>query len=58
MRPLKALPDLQALEEVRREYTLYVLERCRGNGVAAARTLGIDRKTLYRMLKRWRDDGP
>jgi len=38
------------LAEVSRAYVRSVLEAHRGNKAAAARTLGIDRRTLYRML--------
>jgi two-component system response regulator HydG len=32
---------------------LRVLEALAGNKTLAARTLGLDRKTLYRKLERW-----
>jgi DNA-binding NtrC family response regulator len=41
------------LEEVVREHVLRTLERCGGRKREAARALGVDRTTLYRMLKRW-----
>jgi two-component system, NtrC family, response regulator HydG len=41
------------LDEAVRSHVLQALESCRGNRVAAARRLGIDRTTLYRMLLRW-----
>jgi len=47
-------PDTDAtLDELVRSHVLAVLERCRGNRAVAARTLGIDRSTLYRMMLRW-----
>ncbi len=45
--------ELVPLEEVERRYTLRVLESVRGNKAAAARVLGVERKTLYRKLERW-----
>jgi len=45
--------ELGPLEEVERRYVLRVLEAVRGNKAAAARILGVERKTLYRKLERW-----
>jgi two-component system response regulator HydG len=45
--------ELVPLEEVERRYTLRVLESVHGNKAAAARVLGVERKTLYRKLERW-----
>jgi DNA-binding NtrC family response regulator len=45
--------DLAPLEEVERRYVLRVLDAVGGNKTLAARTLGLDRKTLYRKLERW-----
>jgi len=47
------LVTLAALE---RQHVAWVLERVGGNKAAAARILGIGRKTLYRMLERWGAD--
>lgn len=44
---------LVTLEELERRYVGKVLESVSGNKSAAARILGIERKTLYRMLERW-----
>ncbi len=44
---------LVTLEELERKYVGRVLESVTGNKAAAARILGIERKTLYRMLERW-----
>jgi len=41
------------LDEVLRSHVLRTLDRCQGSRSAAARALGIDRTTLYRMLLRW-----
>jgi len=46
------------LEELERRYVARVLEGVSGNKAAAARVLGIERKTLYRMLERWGDHTP
>jgi two-component system response regulator HydG len=45
--------ELAPLEEVERRYVLRVLQALGGNKTLAARTLGLDRKTLYRKLERW-----
>jgi len=45
--------DLVTLAELERRHVACVLERVAGNKAAAARILGIERKTLYRMLERW-----
>jgi two-component system response regulator HydG len=45
--------ELVALDEVERRYILHVLEAVEGNKTVAARTLGLDRKTLYRKLKQY-----
>ena len=44
---------LCSLAELERRHVARVLERAGGNKAAAARVLGIERKTLYRMLDRW-----
>jgi len=41
------------LEELERRYVARVLEGVNSNKAAASRVLGIERKTLYRMLERW-----
>jgi two-component system response regulator AtoC len=41
------------LSEVERRYILFVLKRQQGNQIKAAAVLGIDRRTLYRKLKRY-----
>jgi len=52
--PLSALfEDLPALDELERRYLLYILEVTGGNRTRAAEILGIDRRTLYRMIERY-----
>ena len=46
------------LEELERRYVARVLEGMNNNKAATARILGIERKTLYRMLERWGDRTP
>ena len=56
--PLSALfEDLPALDELERRYLLYILEVTGGNRSRAAEILGIDRRTLYRMIERHGSDG-
>jgi two-component system response regulator HydG len=43
----------RTLEQVEAEYIRHVLERLNGNKSQAAKTLGIDRKTLREKLKRF-----
>jgi two-component system response regulator HydG len=45
--------DLVPLEEVEQRYILHVLDAVDGNKTLAARTLGLDRKTLYRKLRQY-----
>jgi DNA-binding NtrC family response regulator len=45
------------LERLEREYVLRILREVGGNQVRAAETLGIDRRTLTRKLKQYRDEG-
>jgi DNA-binding NtrC family response regulator len=45
--------ELVPLEEVERRYILHALGAVGGNRTAAARTLGLDRKTLYRKLRQY-----
>ena len=52
--PLAALyEDLPTLDELERRYLAHVLEITEGHRTRAAETLGIDRRTLYRMAERF-----
>jgi len=46
--------ELLRMEEIERRYILHVLNAVQGNKTAAARILGIERKTLYRKLEQFR----
>jgi two-component system response regulator HydG len=52
-RPPADSPDLISLAELERRHVLRVLRSTEGNREAAARILGISRRTLTRMLQRW-----
>ena len=45
--------ELLSLDEIERRHVLRVLAALDGKRAAAARVLGLDRKTLYRKLERW-----
>jgi DNA-binding NtrC family response regulator len=45
--------QLPTLEEMEKQYLMRVLREVGGNKVKAARVLGIDRRTLYRMAERF-----
>lgn len=47
-------PDTPNLEEVKKRYVLHVLKQTEGNISATARVLNIDRRSLYRMLARYK----
>jgi len=51
--PAQLLP----MEEIEHRYIRQVLEVVHGNKAFAARVLGMDRRTLYRKLDRWREAG-
>lgn len=52
--PLSALfEDLPPFDELERRYLIYVLDVAGGNRTRAAEILGIDRRTLYRMIERY-----
>lgn len=50
-----SVPLLGDLKKIERAVIEAVIERCRGNKAAAARALGLHRRTLYRILQ---DEGP
>lgn len=51
--PAKPAPARPTLDDTVRTYVLQILAECGGNKTAAARTLGVPRRTLYRMLERY-----
>ncbi|MFH1465267.1 MAG: sigma-54 dependent transcriptional regulator [Pseudomonadota bacterium] len=52
--PLAATPEqLMPLEALERRYVAHAMKVLGDNKALVARTLGIDRRTLYRMLERW-----
>ena len=46
--------DTPSLEEVKKRYVLQVLKQTQGNVSATARILDVDRRSLYRMLARYK----
>ncbi|MDE2058136.1 MAG: sigma-54-dependent Fis family transcriptional regulator [candidate division NC10 bacterium] len=46
-------PNLVTLEELEKRYLIRILNETRGNKTQAAKILGIDRRTLYRMAERF-----
>jgi DNA-binding NtrC family response regulator len=48
---------LLPMHEVERRYILHVLDTAGGNKTLAARILGFDRRTMYRKLERFEDEG-
>ena len=48
------LADTPSLEEIKKRYVLHVLQRTQGNVSATARILNVDRRSLYRMLARYK----
>ncbi len=49
----KALAQEATLEDLEREYIRVVLRRTKGHQIRAATILGIDRRTLYRKIRRY-----
>ncbi len=52
----RARDERWTVERLEREHILSVLESVSGNQTQAAAALGIDRRTLYRKLKQYRDE--
>ena len=50
--------ELLPMHEVERRYILHVLDAVGGNKTVAARILGFDRRTMYRKLERFDQQGP
>ncbi len=48
------ITDTPALEEIKKRYLFHVLALSEGNVSRAAKTLNIDRRSLYRMLDRYK----
>ena len=48
-----AFADLPTLDELEKRYLLHVVEVAEGNRTKAAKIMGIDRRTLYRMAARF-----
>ena len=53
----RAMRERWSLERLEREYILDVLRETRGHQIRASEILGIDRRTLYRKLKQYREEG-
>ena len=51
--PTDLLEDRPTLEELKRRYIQQVLTENEGNMTRAAAVLGVDRRSLYRMLERY-----
>jgi two-component system, NtrC family, response regulator AtoC len=47
-------PDTPSLEEIKKRYVHHVLQITNGNVSATARILNVDRRSLYRMLARYK----
>lgn len=49
----ETLPENATIEELERDYIARVLKNTKGHKINTARILGIDRRTLYRKLKKY-----
>jgi transcriptional regulator with PAS, ATPase and Fis domain len=56
MERVRTVEGLPSLEEIKRRHVLTVLKTVEGNKTRAAQILGVDRKTLYRMMRNWRTE--
>jgi two-component system response regulator AtoC len=48
------ISDMPSLDEIKKRYVVYVINRLHGNISRAAKILKVDRRSLYRMLARWK----
>ena len=48
------ISDIPSLDEIKKRYVVHVINRVRGNISRAAKILNVDRRSLYRMLARWK----
>jgi DNA-binding NtrC family response regulator len=55
-RAVNSIPPNAALAEVERTHIVEVLRRERGNKARAARALGVNRRSLYRLLEKYQID--
>lgn len=53
----KLFEGLPSLDELEKRYLIHVLEKVKGNRSKAATVMGIDRRTLYRMMDRFEIGG-
>ncbi len=51
-----AQPSGKSLEETERDYILQLLRECGGNQTQVSRILGINRRTLYRKLRKYNEE--
>jgi len=56
MERVRTVEGLPSLEEIKKRHVLSVLKTVEGNKTKAAQILGVDRKTLYRMMRNWRTE--
>jgi transcriptional regulator with PAS, ATPase and Fis domain len=57
-RPAAAVPNGEFLADIQRAHILDVLQRERGNKARTARALGLNRRSLYRLLEKYAIDLP